>query len=363
MLKRRFTRNRDSASLPTTQKSNVDGSGLSVRMEAPILRAAKNASAYTRNSYIWCFSSIFLIYWSWNHIWYHYATTFLECDGDDCTLKILPPARGKKLTLKLVRDQIVSSEVLKVDINGEKDMGSFDSYGMVLNQYGKGAHVDAFNVQRDALKRKVEDALTEEDLEEMQNYGSAAFTDPDLKEQLHRQRRSRNLNNDAHIDIDAKTKHDSQPKKEKVLNYDLPNLDALEPYAISHGNGQYFLIMRKYNVQHRKRRVTSLTNKINLYAGRKKNSLTIQENRNVVWQAILGILLGVFSLLFSLLLGQFSEPEKKKTRGPGSRRNLNNPSSYSSNRTASIPQRQTRSQLNKPKAYGGYNSGKSSYSY
>jgi len=353
MLKRRLTRNQDA--LPTTTKSNVDGSGLSVKMDAPIVKAARNASAYTRNSYIWCFTSIFCTYWCWNHIWYHYATTFLECHDDECVLKILPPKRAKKLTLNLVRDQIVISEAAKVDVNGEKDRGNFDSYTILFNQYGKLAHVDSFDVQKERVQTKV-DTMTEEQLEVMKKYGTAAFTDPDLREQL--------LKHKTEIVEEAVDPVREEPKRQQqVLNYDLPNLEALEPYATNLGSGEYLLVMRKYNVEHRRRRVTSLINKINLYASGKKNALTIRENRNVVWQAILGMIFGVFSLMFALLLGQYSEPEKKrnKTRGPGSRRTMGgNPS-----RSTTMSHRQNRSQAaqTRTKAYGGYNVGSSSYSY
>jgi hypothetical protein len=50
--------------------SNIDGSGRSVKMEAPILKAARNASSYTRYSYIWLFGSIFSIFYGW-----HFATS------------------------------------------------------------------------------------------------------------------------------------------------------------------------------------------------------------------------------------------------------------------------------------------------
>ena len=83
--------------------------------------------------------------------------------------------------------------------------------------------------------------------------------------------------------------------------------------------------------------------------------------------------LGIFSFLLSLLLGQFSELEKKKTRGPGSRRKLNatlgygNGHGYGSNNVVSIPrsslQSQSRQASYRPKACGGYVPGKNRYSY
>ncbi len=289
----------------------------------------------------------------------------MECEGDDCTLEILPPNRAKALKLKLKREQIIKSTTVKVDIDGELDRGDYESYTTLFNQFGKGAHVEEFAMRKDnALSDyKKKQKIKQEEFELMEKYGSAALTDPDLREKLQRQRMEMAAYGGDEEKVDEPP---PRPKKERVINHNLPNLDALRPYAIDKGFGEYLLIMRKYNVEHRKRRVQALSSKINLYADGKKNKLVIQENRNVVWQAILGIIFGIFSFLFSLLLGQFSEPEKRRTtRGPGSRKNMSNSSSssYSANRTTSIPQRQTRPQLHAQKAYGGYNPGSSSYSY
>ena len=101
-------------------------------------------------------------------------------------------------------------------------------------------------------------------------------------------------------------------------------------------------------------------NKINLYAKGSKSRLTSHENRNVVWQAIQDVIFGVFSLLLSTLLGQVSDPERTKTRGPGGNRsnkgNMNSPfhtirigsvASISNRRPRSTAQRPSR-----PRAYG-----------
>lgn len=51
----------------------VDGSGKSIKTEAPILKAARNASAYTRYSYIWLFGSVFSIFFGWYFVSYRYG--------------------------------------------------------------------------------------------------------------------------------------------------------------------------------------------------------------------------------------------------------------------------------------------------
>jgi len=296
---------------------------------------------------------------------YNYSTTYLWCEGDICKLKIIPPHRQQGLKLKLDRKQIVTGKTYKVDEDGETNSGKrlmFDSYGIVFHQYGKDASIDEFELQRAELQKKVDEALTEEDMLEMQKYGSAAFTDPDLREKFANQKRSR-----AQRDlVDSASAGD---RKEKNRNNDLPSLKGLEDFAVRETDGQYLLTMRKYNVGHKMRRVSALVNKINLFVNGSKDRLVIRENRIVVWQGIVGMVFGIFSFLLSLLLGQFSEPDNRvKTRGPGSRMASRTMSSYSSNSAATIPtgrqsNRVQSTRSSNTKAYGGYVPGKSSYSY
>jgi hypothetical protein len=241
------------------------------------------------------------------------------------------------------------------------DKEVYESYGIVLNQFGKDAAVNEFEIQRESLLHNimVEESLTLEELEEMEKYGSAAFTDPDLREKFAKQKRPQ---------------AERQLPISKSKRYDLPKLEALGDFASVETEGQYMVTMRRYNVRDKRRRVSSLVNKINLYINGTKDRLVIRENRNIVWQGIVGIVFGVFSLLLSLVLGQFFEPQKIRTRGPGSRTNqFRNASSLNQNsgeiasfapRTSrSMQQQQQQQQRYGPKAYGGYVPGKSSYSY
>lgn len=348
MLKRR-NRKLDLPMVGSHASSALDGSGRAISMDAPIIRSAKNASPYTKGSYLWTLGSFVVAIWGWRSIWWHYATTFLSCDGDNCKLKIIKPGRGKEFNLQFHRDQIVNVNHIKVDVNGDiysSDGGieMFDSYYITLNQFGKEAAIDLFSEQRRRLANQGEKAITKEQMIEMEKYGSAAMTDPSLREQL-----------EEHSQMTDITSHDREQgndEHEKLKRYDLPRLDTLNDVAISEGLGQYKLILRKYNIMHKRRRVSALVSKINYYSSGRKSKLIIRENRNVMWQGILSCVFGSFSFLLSLLLGQFWEPEKKKVKKL----------SVSTTNQARN-RRNTSNRTYRPKAYGGYSPRNTQYTY
>lgn len=369
--------------LPLTSHipSNMDGSGRSVQMEAPIMKAARNASSYTKYSYMWLFGSIFSILYGWHFATSRYATTYLSCKDDgNCILKIIPPNRKKRLSLTFTKDQLITAQSIQVNIHGEPlDLDSktyhrseetYESYYMVLNQYGKDA---AEVIQEEQHRKEIEHDLLEsvkkEEAELMQKYGSAARTDPALGAYEEEKRTKEEKIVEMKRRLDKEQRYREEIVKDNEL---LPNLESILPFAIQEADHQYRVIMRRYNVGHKRRRVASLITKIKMYASGQKDTLVIRENRILAWQGILLIVLGVFSGLLSLLLGQFSEPDKnmaRKRHTKGRRGSITNTAHARSNmgitrqmsyRSAS--QSQSQSQY-KPKAYGGYNPSKNSYSY
>ena len=210
--------------------------------------------------------------------------------------------------------------------------------------------------------------VTDDQIRNMEMFGSAAMTDPDLvKQQMEAHRRK---------DRDLGSKKKSKPSKKKTSttphrSYDyspkLPSLDGLQEIIHPNGMGQYTFVVRKYNIGHTKRRVASFVNRINSYRLGNRQRLSIRENTNVIWQGIMGVVFGIFSFLLSLLLGQYSEPKtgtrvssRRKVEQSNNRfssRNVTNPNPISIPSSRSGTSYSSTSYSSRPKAYGGYSGG------
>ena len=73
-MKRRNIFKSNNDGLPSLSNGHrIDGSGRGVHMDAPIVKNWKNASGYTRWSYIWTFGSLATMVLSYKYMLYHYG--------------------------------------------------------------------------------------------------------------------------------------------------------------------------------------------------------------------------------------------------------------------------------------------------
>ena len=84
----------------------------------------------------------------------------------------------------------------------------------------------------------------------------------------------------------------------------------LEPFAVSNDGGsntEYMVHLRDFNLGQTRRLARTAVSKINAYSKGRRSSCILRESRPVAWQGLVLLILGIFSFVLCLLLGQFWE--------------------------------------------------------
>jgi len=303
-----FQRRNNNGGLPMATHSSgyPDGSGRAVKMDAPVIRAWKNASTFTKSTYYWFVGSLLLIFFSWRHISYHHASIHFDCHSSHCTIRITPLGRTKTIKLDVARGQVVGTDVLKVNPQGR-----------ILE-----TSVDTKPEYRNKKKRKGPDADG--------NYDSYRVTLINKKPE-EGEPNVENTENIIHID----NKHDKNPREEQInKKFEWGDLSKLDEWMeVDHETGNHVLIMRQFNLGQTGRRSRVQVTKLQSYIKTRRHKVTIRENTSTAWKGIFGIIIGVLSLLFCVLLGSFYETSSNRNRqgGPGSRQGGTQQRAYNPN--------------------------------
>ena len=89
-------------------------------------------------------------------------------------------------------------------------------------------------------------------------------------------------------------------------------LEPLQEFVKPDENGSYTFQMRRFNVGQSRRKASSTATRINSFARKRRHKLSVTETMTVPWQAIVAIVVGMFSLIVSLLVGQLWDPEPQR---------------------------------------------------
>jgi hypothetical protein len=81
-------------------------------------------------------------------------------------------------------------------------------------------------------------------------------------------------------------------------------------YVTQEENGNFRVIVRRFNVGHTFKRVQSQMSKIYTFVKKRREQLHVEEPTNISWQGILLMTFGAMSTLISIALGQFWESEE-----------------------------------------------------
>jgi len=97
-------------------------------------------------------------------------------------------------------------------------------------------------------------------------------------------------------------------RHEQMLHDPTSFASRIGPFAIlSHDSLEYIIHLRDFNVDKTHRLARTTVSKINAYVNKKRTSFITREERPVMWQGLVLLILGIFSFVLCLLLGIFWE--------------------------------------------------------
>jgi len=238
-------------------------------MDAPIVRAWKNSTNYTKGTYYMCIFNLVLIYWGYRHISHSNASLWLTCHAVECTLQITPPGGYKTTKLQFSRRQLLQTQAIKVDKDG----------GFVRVDTGPPMH----HYSPDARKKKRKNKGGPDVDGYWDSY--TLILRPPV--------------NPAHVDDDYHQEDDES------ANFEV-DLSPLQPFTYAQkqqgkedqpasNSDNRVLAMRQFNLGHTKRRTRTMTSKIDSYIQQRRHQLIIKENANLSWQGVLSMVFGLFA--------------------------------------------------------------------
>lgn len=257
---------RKKTELPLSLSSSIEGSGKSIHVDAPIMRSIKQTSTCTKSSYVIVLISLFMIIGGWRKIIYNRAHLILTCHMSSCSLDVVEPNTPRSHTL-ISRKQIVRTDYVKLDDStGEIVEVLQGSYRPRAGRKGKGKKYSKYF---DSYTLVLKDHNTEE-MGEMKEH------------------------------IESFSAH----AQKSLIPYNELSASAIQKIGIVRNitTGEHLCILRRYWGNHR---AWANFSRLKSYVQGRRNSVTIREYRSPSVLGILLIVFGIFTMVFSLILGQF----------------------------------------------------------
>mmetsp|Transcript_2229 Transcript_2229/g.4706 ORF Transcript_2229/g.4706 Transcript_2229/m.4706 type:complete len:324 (-) Transcript_2229:563-1534(-) len=279
--------------------SSFDGSGRSIKMEAPVVKAWKKASGYTRGSYYSLGVTLFMVFYGFRSMRYWNASIWLTCHLQECTLEVTAPGT-RAMTVVFPREQLHSAQAIKTDKEGNYLSLDTDKYEPP---------------ERKKKKKKYKNT----------SKPSWNSKGPDSQGRYRTYR----------INL-LKERPENETRKNAL---EFADFSMVEKYIMNTENDMYALHFRHFGLSQSRMRVKSGVNKVESYVKKRRQKLVVKESANLPWQGILCLVFGLVGVLLTLLVGQFYEEEPRKQGGPGARRSQQKASYRSSNRGRPMPSR------------------------
>jgi len=334
-------RKRASSGLPTafTQPLVADGSVKSIKVEAPLAKAIRSADGFIKGTYLWLLISIIFIWGGWSWIARNSASIVLDCTSSGCTLTVKTPYRflprnsdsgisvkrkrnQRKTKIEFNRDQLVRADNIKWDPEYQQIVKNYglNSPTYASEQKKEDEEYEGENKpynKRQKKKQKNKKYSTNRSYnrnggpDEDGNYDSFVLV---LRDPLP----SSSESDEVGINPDESpsmrmarqmaTQHNTMARDPNSLT------SLLAPFAItnipnreSSTSMEYFIHPRDFNLGQTRRLARTAVSKINAYTKGRRASCILRESRPVSWQGLILLILGIFSFVLCLLLGQFWE--------------------------------------------------------
>ena len=336
--------------LPTTtglgaSKKFEDGSGKSIKMEAPLAKAIRSADGFIKATYIWFFISIFFIWGGWTWMRRTSASIVLDCHASGCTLTIQRPYKftsrnlhsslmptlekkhnTRKTKIEITRDQIVRADNIKWDPASEEIV---ENYGINSPTYtnqqqqaeeeeeavgrrpNKPWNQHKRNKKKKKYKYKKNNSRRNGGPDDNGNYDSyiIVLRDPLPPEIEEEEEIDPNESPSKRMQRKMAAQHNTMTHDENSL------VSLLAPYIITHDKSdrelstamEYSIHPRDFNIGQTRRLARTTVSKINAYTKGRRATCIVRESRPVSWQGLVLLILGIFSVVLCLLLGQFWE--------------------------------------------------------
>jgi len=333
--------------LPTTfnqPSKDTDGSGKSIKMEAPLAKAIRSADGFIKGTYLWFFISIFFIWGGWTWIRRNSASMVLDCHASGCTLTFHTPYRflprnsdsgiavksksKRKTKIDFKRDQLVRADNIKWDPEYQQIV---ENYGINSPTYVSQQQNEAEDEEGDTKqptkpynqnKKRKSKNKKKYKRNSSGNYrtgGPDADGNYDSFVLVLRDPLPPSFETDEEIDPNespSKRMQRQMAAQHNSMTHDPYSLASLlAPFAIT-GDGsnaelststEYMIHPRDFNLGQTRRLARTAVSKINAYTKGRRASCIVRESRPVSWQGLVLLILGIFSFVLCLLLGQFWE--------------------------------------------------------
>jgi len=312
---------------------------MGIKMDAPLVRAIRSADGFVKGTYIWLIVSILFVCIGWSMISRNSASMVLECNTSGCSLAIQTPSDWQKrksdgyesrskTTIQFKKDQLVRADNIKWDHASQQ----------IVENYGSDS--PTYNQQRDD---------DDKDVAPTNNTGGRPSKPWNKHKRHHKKNKNKkkykrvinrgpdkNGNYDSYIvilreplpdnDVEEEEDPNESPSKRmqrkmtaqhKRMEHDPTSLSAqLAPFAVTNdlsntdaaaSDTEFIMHLRDFNVGITRRLARTSVSKINAYTKGRRSNVIIRENRPVKWQGLVLLILGIFSFVLCLLLGQFAE--------------------------------------------------------